>query len=434
MKKVAYYTLGCKLNFSETSTISRQFQQGGYVRAQGNDVADVCVINTCSVTADADKKCRNTVRKAIKENPGAVIAVTGCYAQLKPQEVAAIEGVDLVLGNNDKGLLFEKVDGVSKKLSKALVYSCSEDEISSFFSAFSSGDRTRAFLKVQDGCDYHCSYCTIPKARGASRNAPISQIIEQAEQIAAKGLQEVVLTGVNIGDFGRSTGESFIDLLKALDRVEGIKRYRISSIEPNLLTDEVIDFCAESAKFQPHFHIPLQAGSNKVLGLMRRRYTVEKFAERISAVRVRMPLAFIGIDVIVGFPGETKQDFEDCYEFLKSLKPSYLHIFPYSERPDTPAINFFGKVFAEESKSRVQSLGRLSGELYAEFCSNFIGSTALVLMESTDKNGMMHGFTEHYIKVEIPYDRKLVNQIVSMKMVEFDAQKGVMRGEIIAQY
>lgn len=433
MKKVAYYTLGCKLNFSETSTIARQFQQGGYARAEGDDVADVCVINTCSVTADADKKCRNTVRKAIRENPSAVIAVTGCYAQLKPEEVASIEGVDLVLGNNDKGLLFERVDGLTDKLSKALIHSCSRDEIRSFFSAFSSGDRTRAFLKVQDGCDYHCAYCTIPKARGASRNAPIAQIIEQTQQIAAKGLREVVLTGVNIGDFGRSTGESFMDLLVALDQVQGIDRYRISSIEPNLLTDQVIDFCSRSTKFQPHFHIPLQAGTNKILGLMRRRYTVEKFADRIAAVRAKMPQAFIGIDVIVGFPGETDEDFAACYEFLKSLKPSYLHVFPYSERPDTPAIDFFGKVFAEQAKERVHSLGQLSGELHTAFCEQFIGTKADVLMESTSKNGMMYGFTEHYVRVKLPYQKSLVNKIISVKLIEFDAQKGIMRGEIIGQ-
>lgn len=433
MKKVAYYTLGCKLNFSETSTIARQFQQGGYARAEGDDMADVCVINTCSVTADADKKCRNTVRKAIRENPSAVIAVTGCYAQLKPEEVASIEGVDLVLGNNDKGLLFERVDGLTDKLSKALIHSCSRDEIRSFFSAFSSGDRTRAFLKVQDGCDYHCAYCTIPKARGASRNAPIAQIIEQTQQIAAKGLREVVLTGVNIGDFGRSTGESFMDLLVALDQVQGIDRYRISSIEPNLLTDQVIDFCSRSTKFQPHFHIPLQAGTNKILGLMRRRYTVEKFADRIAAVRAKMPQAFIGIDVIVGFPGETDEDFAACYEFLKSLKPSYLHVFPYSERPDTPAIDFFGKVFAEQAKERVHSLGQLSGELHTAFCEQFIGTKADVLMESTSKNGMMYGFTEHYVRVKLPYQKSLVNKIISVKLIEFDAQKGIMRGEIIGQ-
>lgn len=433
MKKVAYYTLGCKLNFSETSTIARQFQQGGYARAEGDDMADVCVINTCSVTADADKKCRNTVRKAIRENPSAVIAVTGCYAQLKPEEVASIEGVDLVLGNNDKGLLFERVDGLTDKLSKALIHSCSRDEIRSFFSAFSSGDRTRAFLKVQDGCDYHCAYCTIPKARGASRNAPIAQIIEQTQQIAAKGLREVVLTGVNIGDFGRSTGESFMDLLVALDQVQGIDRYRISSIEPNLLTDQVIDFCSRSTKFQPHFHIPLQAGTNKILGLMRRRYTVEKFADRIAAVRAKMPQAFIGIDVIVGFPGETDEDFAACYEFLKSLKPSYLHVFPYSERPDTPAIDFFGKVFAEQAKERVHSLGQLSGELHTAFCEQFIGTKADVLMESTSKNSMMYGFTEHYVRVKLPYQKSLVNKIISVKLIEFDAQKGIMRGEIIGQ-
>lgn len=283
---------------------------------------------------------------------------------------------------------------------------------------------------MQDGCDYHCAYCTIPRARGKSRNASVAQIVAQAQEIASKGLQEVVLTGVNIGDFGRSTGESFMDLLLALEGVQGIQRYRISSIEPNLLTDQVIDFCANSRKFQPHFHVPLQAGSDKILGLMRRRYTIQGFAQRIAAVRSRMPQAFIGIDVIVGFPGETEQDFADCYAFLKELAPAYLHIFPYSERPDTPAINFLGKVFAEQAKSRVHCLGELSRELHTAFCEQFIGTKAQVLLESTSKNGMMHGFTEHYVRVEVPYRESLVNRIVEVKMVSFDAEKGVMLGEM----
>lgn len=429
-KKVAYYTLGCKLNFSETSTIARQFENAGYDKIVGHGLADVCVINTCSVTADADKKCRNVVRKAIKENPGAIIAVTGCYAQLKPEEVGQIEGVDIVLGNNDKGALFEKVDKLSAKLSRAVIHSCSRDEIQSFFAAFSSGDRTRAFLKVQDGCDYKCAYCTIPKARGASRNASIEQIIEQANVIAGKGLREVVLTGVNIGDFGRTTGESFLELIKALDMVEGIDRYRISSIEPNLLTDEIIDFCAQSSKFQPHFHIPLQAGSNEILGLMRRRYTVEKFEERIKAVRAKMPDAFIGIDVIVGFPGESDELFAKCYEFLSRIKPSFLHIFPYSERADTPAIDFCGKVIAQKSKERVKKLGELSAKLHIDFCKQFESQKANVLFESTQRNGLITGFTEHYVKVEVDYDPSLVNQIVAVNLLKFDQDAEVMKAEI----
>ena len=327
-RRVNFHTLGCKLNFSESSTLAREFERGGFVRVAPDAEADICVINSCSVTEHADKKCRNLIRKLHRRNPGAIIAVTGCYAQLKPQEIAAIEGVDIVLSNNDKGMLYKRVVELSGK-GRAQIYSCDTESLTSFFAAFSSGDRTRAFLKVQDGCDYKCAYCTIHYARGGSRNMPIADLVAEARQIAAAGQKEIVITGINTGDFGRTTGERFIDLLRALNEVEGIERYRISSIEPNLLTDEIIAFCAASPKFQHHFHIPLQSGSDKILGLMRRRYTTARFADRIAAVRALMSDAFIGIDVIVGFPGETEEDFRTTYDFLEELKPAFLHIFPF---------------------------------------------------------------------------------------------------------
>ena len=322
-RRVNFHTLGCKLNFSESSTLAREFEAGGFIRVGVSEAADISVINSCSVTEHADKKCRNLIRKIHRRNPAAIIVVTGCYAQLKPQEIASIEGVDLVLSNNDKGELFRRVAALAGK-GPAQFTSCDAEELTNFFAAFSSGDRTRAFLKVQDGCDYKCAYCTIHYARGASRNMPIADLVKEAEQIAAAGQREIVITGINTGDFGRTTGERFIDLLRALNEVEGIERYRISSIEPNLLTDEIIAFCASSPKFQHHFHIPLQSGSDSGLARMRRRYTTEKFAERIEAVRRLMPDAFIGIDVIVGFPGETESDFRTTYEFLERLAPAYL--------------------------------------------------------------------------------------------------------------
>lgn len=409
MKKVAFYTLGCKLNFSESSTLAREFEQVGFSRAVKGEQADICVINTCSVTAEADKKCRHVVRKAIKDNPGAMVAVTGCYSQLKPEEVAQIEGVDLVVGNNDKGMLVEQVLGFA---GQQVVNRCEASELSNFFAAFSSGDRTRAFLKVQDGCSYHCSYCTIPLARGASRNIAIADLVAQAEQIARRGQREVVLTGVNIGDFGRTTGESFLDLIRALDRVEGIDRYRISSIEPNLLTDDVIAFCAGSMKFQPHFHVPLQAGTDKILGAMRRRYTTAVFAERIAAVRAVIPDAFIGIDVIVGFPGETADDFEQSYRFLERLAPAFLHVFPYSERADTPAITFGNKVSLQQKDQRVHELTLLSERLHRDFVMRYCGCVRAVLVESSRRDGMMFGYTDNYIKVRMPFDTQKINQII----------------------
>ena len=415
-KRVSFHTLGCKLNFSETSTLARQFESGGYERVSDERDADICVINSCSVTEHADKKCRNLVRRIHRRNPQAIIAVTGCYAQLKPEEIAAIDGVDIVLGNNYKGELYKVTSEMLAKADKPFVSSCSAEELTSFFAAFSSGDRTRAFLKVQDGCDYKCAYCTIHYARGSSRNMPIADLVAEANRIAQLGQKEIVITGVNTGDFGRTTGESFIDLLRALDGVEGIERYRISSIEPNLLTDEIIGFCAASHKFQPHFHIPLQSGCDKILASMRRRYTTERYAARIEAVRRAMPEAFIGVDVIVGFPGETDSDFEATYDFISGINPSYLHIFPFSERPGTPAVDFTGKVPPQVATLRVKRLEELCGRLHREFCERFVGRRLEVLFEGACRGGMMSGFTGNYIKVKAPLNRSLINRIVPVTL------------------
>ncbi len=411
VKKAGFYTLGCKLNFSETSTLARELAGAGIVRAARGEAADIYVVNTCSVTAHADKKCRNLIRRLAAQNPAAILAVTGCYAQLKPQEVAAIPGVDLVIGNNEKGSLAERVRELAGK-GKAAVYSCDTEEITSFFAAFSSGDRTRAYLKVQDGCDYRCAYCTIPLARGASRNLSVNEAVNEAKKIAAAGQKEIVITGINTGDFGRSTGETFLDLLRALDAVEGIERYRISSIEPNLLTDSIIEFTAASKKFQPHFHIPLQSGSDRILALMRRRYTTAMFADRIAAARRAMPDAFFGIDVIVGFPGETEKDFEETYAFLEHIEPAFLHVFPYSVRPDTPAAGMPDRVPPAVAARRVRRLTGLSDRLHAAFTERFAGREMPVLFESTKKGGLMFGYTPNYLRVEVPYRREWVNQII----------------------
>ena len=424
-RRVSFHTLGCKLNFSESSTLARQFEEGGFLRVGANEISDICVINSCSVTEHADKKCRNLIRKLHRRNPGAIIAVTGCYAQLKPYEIANIEGVDIVLGNNDKGDLYKRVLEIGKR-SQTEVYSCDCEEINRFFAAFSTGDRTRSFLKVQDGCDYKCAYCTIHYARGSSRNMPIADLVEEAKQVAASGLKEIVITGINTGDFGRTTGERFIDLLKALNEVEGIERYRISSIEPNLITDEIIEFCASSPKFQHHFHIPLQSGSDKILGLMRRRYTSAKYADRIEKIRSLMPDAFIGIDVIVGFPGETEVDFQHTYDLLERLKPSFLHIFPFSERPGTPAIEMDGKVPSYISTQRVARLEELSDRLHREFCTQGVGSQMDVLFESTMRGGMMFGYTGNYIRVKAPYNREFINKICPVKMLSIDENNDVL--------
>ena len=414
-RRVSFHTLGCKLNFSESSTLARQFEEGGFERVGVNDEADICVINSCSVTEHADKKCRNIIRKLHRRNPSAIIAVTGCYAQLKPQEIAAIDGVDIVLGNNDKGDLYKRVVELSSR-GQAQVYSCDCEEITRFFAAFSTGDRSRSFLKVQDGCDYKCAYCTIHYARGSSRNMPIAELVAEAEKVAESGLKEIVITGINTGDFGRTTGEKFIDLLRALNEVEGIERYRISSIEPNLITDEIIEFCAASPKFQHHFHIPLQSGSDRILGLMRRRYTSAKFADRIEKVRSLMPDAFIGIDVITGFPGETEEDFQQTYDLLARLKPSFLHIFPFSERPGTPAVDMPNKVPSYISTQRVARLEELSNALHYDFCAQGVGKEMDVLFESTMRGGMMYGYTGNYIRVKAPYRRDLINRVCRVKL------------------
>ncbi|MBR6759592.1 MAG: tRNA (N(6)-L-threonylcarbamoyladenosine(37)-C(2))-methylthiotransferase MtaB [Alistipes sp.] len=418
-QRVSFHTLGCKLNFSESSTIARQFEEGGFQRVGVNEESDICVINSCSVTEHADKKCRNLIRKLNRRNPNAIIAVTGCYAQLKPHEVAAIDGVDIVLSNNDKGDLYQAVVDVASKGGKCLT-SCHCDDITRFFAAFSSGDRSRSFLKVQDGCDYKCAYCTIHYARGASRNMPIADLVREAEQVAALGLKEIVITGINTGDFGRSTGEKFIDLLRALNEVEGIERYRISSIEPNLLTDEIIEFCASSPKFQHHFHIPLQSGSDKILGLMRRRYSSARFADRIFKVRELMPDAFIGIDVITGFPGETEEDFQQSYDLLERVNASFLHIFPFSERPGTPAVDMPDKVPSRISTERVERLEALSARLHYDFCAAMVGQEAEVLFESTIKGGMMFGYTGNYVRVKMPYRREMINKICRVRLLSIE--------------
>ncbi len=424
VKKVGFRTLGCKLNFSETSTIARAFEQGGFVRAKQGESADIYVINSCSVTEHADKKCRNLVRRLVRENPQALVVVTGCYAQLKPREVAAIPGVDLVVGNNEKGSIPEQVAALAaarangQERAGAVIHTCEVEALTEFFAAFSSGDRTRSFLKVQDGCSYRCSYCTIPLARGASRNIPVANLVEEARQIAQRGQKEIVLTGINIGDFGRTTGESFLSLLEALDAVEGIERYRISSIEPNLLTDPIIEFTARSRKFQPHFHVPLQSGCDRILGLMRRRYTTARFADRIAAVRRAMPDVFFGIDVIVGFPGETETDFEQTYRFLETIQPAFLHIFPYSVRPHTPAAEMPDQVDPRVSAERVKRLGELSDRLHRAFCEAHVGREAHVLWESTRHGGDMLGYTENYLRVRTPFQRERINTVSRVRLGE----------------
>ncbi len=423
-KRVSFHTLGCKLNFSESSTLAREFERGGYKRVEPSEPTDVAVINSCSVTEHADKKCRNIIRKIHRRNPNAIIAVTGCYAQLKPEAIAAIEGVDIVLSNNDKGDLYKRVVEL-KERGKAEVYSCSVENLTRFFAAYSSGDRTRSFLKVQDGCDYKCAYCTIHYARGSSRNIPIADIVAEAKEIAAAGQKEIVITGINTGDFGRTTGERFIDLLRELDGVDGIERYRISSIEPNLITDEIIEFCAQSPKFVPHFHIPLQSGSTRILGLMRRRYTAERYRERIAKIRELMPDSFLGVDVIVGFPGEGEEEFMETYRLLEEVGASFLHIFPFSERPGTPAVDMPNKVQARISTERVSRLEELSAKLNRAFTERFIGTEREVLFESTNHDGLMYGYTDNYLRVSVPFNEAAVNNICRVRLDSIDANGDV---------
>jgi len=419
-KKVAFYTLGCKLNFSETSSIGRIFQQAGYEATPFNSQADIYVINTCSVTENADRKCRKVVKEALHHSPGAYIVVVGCYAQLKPREITAIPGVDMVLGAAEKFNIVHHINDLTKQ-PKAVVYNSPIAETNQFIPAFSIGDRTRTFLKVQDGCDYSCTFCTIPLARGASRSGAIADIVTQAKDIAASGVREIVLTGVNIGDFGIRNGnreDRFIDLVKALDDVEGIDRFRISSIEPNLLSDEIIEFVAHSSRFVPHFHIPLQSGSNKVLGLMRRRYKRELYVGRVAKIKALMPDCCIGVDVIVGFPGETREDFLETYHFLNELDISYLHVFTYSERENTIAAQMEGAVPGAQRGERSRMLHILSEKKRRAFYETQLGKEGEVLFEGDVKDGYMHGFSRNYVKVRTLYDPLLVNEVVPIKFAK----------------
>lgn len=419
-KKVAFYTLGCKLNYSETSTIGRQFTEAGFDVVPFTDTADVYVINTCSVTDHADKKCRKVVKEALKHSPKAYVAIVGCYAQLKPQEISEIPGVDAVFGAAEKFTLVEHIADLTKN-EKAQVFNSPIEATQDFIGSYSYGDRTRTFLKVQDGCDYSCTFCTIPLARGASRSNTIAEVVAQANEIAASGVKEIVLTGVNLGDFGIRNGQRedrFLDLIIALDEVEGIDRIRISSIEPNLLSAEIIEFVAQSKRFVPHFHIPLQSGNNKILGLMRRRYRRELYAERVAAIKAIMPNCCIGVDVIVGFPGEEREDFIDTYNFLNELPISYLHVFTYSERENTPAIDLPNAVPGSQRADRNKMLHILSEKKRRAFYESQLGHKAEVLFEGDQKEGYMHGFTRNYVKVKTPYDPLLVNEL---KQVELKA-------------
>lgn len=427
MKKVGLYTLGCKLNFTETSAIGRQFDGQGYQRVPFHDEADVYVINTCSVTENADKKCRKVVRQALKSNPEAYVVVVGCYAQLKPEEIASIPGVDLVLGAAEKFRLFEVVDDFVKEARGKAIYG-EIGEVNSFIDAYSQGERTRSFLKVQDGCDYKCSFCTIPLARGKSRSDSMENILRNAQNLAEQGVKEIVLTGVNIGDYGKDQPGAFLDVVKAVDQIEGIERIRISSIEPNLLTDEIIEYVAQSNRFMPHFHVPLQSGSNEMLGKMRRRYLKELYVERVAKIKSVMPHACIGVDVIVGFHGETEAHFLETYQFLNELDVSYLHVFTYSERANTHALNMEGEVPMAIRHERSKMLRILSEKKKRHFYEQFIGESRPILFEEEVKKGRLNGFTDNYIKVSCPYDPLLVNEIRSFNLAEI-GENGLVQVE-----
>lgn len=418
MKKVAFYTLGCKLNYSETSTISRMFESQGYKKVDFSETPDIFIINTCSVTENADKKCRKIVREARSISPDGYVAIIGCYAQLKPKEISEIPGVDAVLGAAEKFRLIELLDGFVRQ-PDARIFSSSIEQANKFNTSYSLNDRTRTFLKVQDGCDYSCSFCTIPLARGSSRSDSIANIWKTAREIAATEVKEIVLTGVNTGDFGIQNGtreERFIDLIKVLDEVDGIDRFRISSIEPNLLSNEIIEFVASSKRFVPHFHIPLQSGSNKVLKLMRRRYQRELYTERVEKIKSIMPDCCIGVDVIVGFPGESKEDFLETYQFLNELNISYLHVFTYSERPNTLAATFTESVPNGERAERSKMLHTLSEKKRRKFYEDCIDQTHNVLFENDVADGKMFGFTENYVRVSAKYDPLLINEIKKVKL------------------
>ena len=445
-KKAKYYTLGCKLNFSETSTFGRMLSEMGVIDAKEDETADICLINTCSVTEMADAKCRQQIRKMVRQNPGSFVVVTGCYAQLKPENVAKIDGVGLVLGSNEKADLIQylsdawtediSLDNSEKDLqNNKKCHFVKTKEIKSFAPSCSRGNRTRFFLKVQDGCNYFCTYCTIPYARGFSRNPSIESLVKQSEQAAAEGGKEIVLTGVNIGDFGKTTGETFLDLVKALDKVEGIERFRISSLEPDLLDDELIRYCAEESRsFMPHFHIPLQSGSDEILRLMHRRYDKALFAHKINLIKEMIPDAFIGVDVMVGCRGETPELFEECYDFLKSLDVTQLHVFPYSERPGTSALNIPYTVDSVEKKRRSQLLLELSEQKTNAFYASYIGQCRDVLLEKASRGKTMHGFTDNYIRVELPvgsYNELLDNQIRRVRLLGFNYKKTALRCELL---
>lgn len=429
-KKAVYYTLGCKLNFAETSSIGKTLKDAGIRTARKGEKADIIVVNTCSVTEVADKKCRQAIHRLVKSHPGAYVIVTGCYAQLKPDTVADIEGVDLVLGAEQKGDLMKYLVTLDKSAHGAAITTATKD-IRTFSPSCSRGDRTRYFLKVQDGCDYFCSYCTIPFARGRSRNGKISDLVAQAKEVASEGGKEIVLTGVNIGDFGKTTGETFFDLVKALDEVEGIERYRISSIEPNLLTDEIIEFVSTSKRFMPHFHIPLQSGCDEVLKLMRRRYDTELFASKIKKIKQLMTDAFIGVDVIVGTRGETPEYFETAYNFINSLDVTQLHVFSYSERPGTQALKIDYVVSPEEKHLRSQRLLELSEKKLKDFYARHIGKEAVVLAEHSKPGMPMHGFTENYIRVELEKDKVLDNHLVKVRLGDFSADGSALLSETL---
>lgn len=444
-KKAAYFTLGCKLNFSETSTFGRLLQDMGVSTAEEGDKADICLINTCSVTEVADHKCRQAIHRMVRQHPGAFVVVTGCYAQLEAETISKIEGVDLVLGANEKANLIQYLsdawttaqpdsdEAVSDK-SLHKHYSVKTKDIKTFAPSCSRGNRTRYFLKVQDGCDYFCTYCTIPFARGFSRNPSIASLVEQARQAAAEGGKEIVLTGVNIGDFGATTHESFVDLVKALDQVEEIKRYRISSLEPDLLSDELIEYCAHSRAFMPHFHIPLQSGSDAVLKLMHRRYDSALFAHKINLIKEYMPDAFIGVDVMVGTRGETPELFEETYDFLNSLDVTHLHVFPYSERPGTAALRIPYVVSDKDKKLRSKRLIEMSDVKTQTFYAKYIGTEAEVLFEKATRGKAMHGFTKNYIRVELPAAQssdELDNQLIRVRLGDFNHDKTALKCEII---
>jgi threonylcarbamoyladenosine tRNA methylthiotransferase MtaB len=432
-KRAVYFTLGCKLNFSETSTFAKMLQEMGVQTVAKGEQADICLINTCSVTEVADHKCRQAIHRLVRQHPNAFVVVTGCYAQLKPEQVSKIEGVDLVLGANEKANLIQFLsDSFVRRDSVANYHTVKTKDIKTFAPSCSRGNRTRYFLKVQDGCDYFCTYCTIPYARGFSRNPTIASLVTQAEEAAREGGKEIVLTGVNIGDFGKTTGERFIDLVKALDAVEGVSRYRISSLEPDLLSDELIDFCAHSRAFMPHFHIPLQSGSDTILKLMHRHYDRQLFADKIQRIKSVMPDAFIGVDVMVGCRGETPECFEETYDFLCSLDVTQLHVFPYSERPGTAALKIPYKVSDADKRERSKRLLDLSDEKTHAFYQRYIGKEAEVLFEKAPRGKAMHGFTKNYIRVELsPADSRVEydNQLMQVRLADFNHDQTALRIE-----